>query len=111
MPTKQRKTENYQDADHSILPHWTRLEKIKTDYGAYIKGLIFTPHGIVEAYSDYDHTALFFVANGRCHSRRWPHGFQQRTLVTLAKRFARDVSGEPPPTAEYWLQRWRMEES
>lgn len=85
-----RKTENYQDTNHSILPHWTRLEKIKTAHGSFVKGRIFTPHGIVELYSQLDHTALFIVVNGRCHRRSWPCGFQPRMLVTLAKRFAED---------------------
>lgn len=60
----------------------------------WIEGHVFTPGGIVAAFSQHDATSLHFVHGGRIYNRIYNRGFTERGLVTLAKRFAADVLRE-----------------
>jgi len=55
-------------------------------------GYVRTPHGFVTAYSEARATTLSVIAQGREYTRRFDKGFLPRHLVTLAARFAEEIS-------------------
>lgn len=62
----------------------------------YLIGAVFTPQAIVSVYSQggpnfNHHTRLDFVHRGTMHMRSINRRFTKRGLVTIAKRFVRDV--------------------
>ena len=86
---------DYFDFEHSMGEHWNLV--YSEDYG--YSGAIYIPLGIVDVlvYSkdtNYPYTKMWFVHNGKLTSRMWSETFTQRTIVTLAKRFAKEISDE-----------------
>jgi hypothetical protein len=63
--------------------------------GAYSSGEVLTPHGYVMTYSEPSYSSLRFIWRGCEHQRTWKKGYTDRGLVMLAKRFAKEKSGEP----------------
>ena len=62
--------------------------------GVQSQGTVFTPHGIVLVASDraVGVTNLTVVHDGRARQRIIDKGYSERYLVTLAARFAAEVS-------------------
>ena len=58
-------------------------------------GYVRTPHGFVTVYSEAAVSTLGFIANGREYTQRFDRGFTPRHLVTLAARFAEEISHDP----------------
>jgi hypothetical protein len=71
----------------------------------YLDGCVITAHGIVSVYSqggpglasaDVPSTNLQVVHDGRLHTRTLPRSYTQRGLVTLANRFAEEITRSNP---------------
>ena len=67
----------------------------------YLDGHVLTPHGIVSCYSqgsatDTPHTSLTVVINGRMYTRGFNRRYSTRGMVTLAARFAAELSRGKP---------------
>ena len=56
--------------------------------------VIETESGFVRLYRQDDLTSMDFVYQRRWYRRTWERSFAERTLITLAKRFAADVVRE-----------------
>lgn len=61
----------------------------------YWRGVVFTKQGIVAFYqqTDPDFTTLYFVWQGKQHTRRIDAFYSNRYTVTLARRFAEEIAG------------------
>lgn len=60
-------------------------------------GAVATPHGYVTVYADNSRlpcAGLDFIWRGRNYHRSWRRYWRPRQLVTLAKRFAKDIAQE-----------------
>lgn len=62
----------------------------------YSEGVVFTPNGIVQVYSQgnenvVSNTTLQFVHNGMCYTRNFNRRYSCRYLKTLSIRFANEV--------------------
>jgi len=83
---------DYQEREHTVGEHWNRV--YLREWGHL--GVVITKLGMVEVTvyrdTDYPYTKMLFVHAGKIQSRMWMEIFSRRTLVTLAKRFAREVS-------------------
>lgn len=86
----------YEEYYYSVRPHVSRIRRNRGQNQSlfWTSGTVLTEHGIVEVYAQEGHTSLLFVQQGRCHVRQWRKEFQPRAIVTLAKRFAKDMAGE-----------------
>ena len=84
-------TKDYRTFPQSIGEHWNRIHNNK--WGC--SGSVITPFGIVDvtSYNSYPSTMLLLVYDGVIHARVWEETFLARTLVTLAKRFAKEIAG------------------
>jgi len=86
-----------QDGESAVyeMSAWDKIVE-KDDYDS---GLVRTRNGIVEVYAHQStpfrasgYTRLWFIHAGRMHCRCYDAHYSRRYLVTLAKRFARDVT-------------------
>ena len=80
-------TKDYTTGKASIGEHWTIVSK--TEWGHM--GIVITPFGMVFVCSEYSWTSVKFFYRGKIHSRFWSEAFARKTLVTLAKRFAKEI--------------------
>lgn len=86
---------------YSALRPSARLMRQHTSGGSrYIEGAIFTPYGMVFAYSDQSRfsgkgdgegTQLRLQDGAVVHWRNYIRGYSERFLVTLAARFAKEM--------------------
>jgi hypothetical protein len=63
------------------------------EFGYWVEGIISTRYGYVTTYSQEDHTDIRFIWDGRMYSRGWQREYSQQFIVTLAKRFVREITG------------------
>ncbi len=73
--------------------HYRHFRRGGGDFGWWVEGFIATRHGFVVTYTQEDHTNIRFVWAGRIYSRNWEVEYSQQYLVTLAKRFVREITG------------------
>lgn len=59
----------------------------------YSIGYVTTSQGLVGFYREPDLTALTYVADGREYRRNYSYGLTNRRLVTMAKRWVREITG------------------
>jgi hypothetical protein len=86
------------DYDRAVWPHVMTVEEGQPPL-SYRRGYIVTHYGIVAFYDqpgEHAHTRLEVVLGYRCHTRTIARTFTQRGLLTVAGRFAREVSWEQP---------------
>ena len=86
----------YQDDITSVGRGFSRIQDNDSKYGNYITGEVITPECIVSIYSQGDkdsfaHTRLDIVKNGRLIMRSINKRYSKRGLVTLAKKFAKEI--------------------
>lgn len=69
------------------------LRKFQGAHGliAYYEGVVITPLGIVDVYSQEGYTSLVIAWRGRQHRRTYQKEYTPRTLSRLAKQFAKDI--------------------
>ena len=68
------------------------VHKNSNDRGeVWFDGSVRTPHGFVKVYSDEGGTSVSLIHDGYEVTRVWRRGFQQRALVTIARRFAEEM--------------------
>jgi len=64
----------------------------------YRSGVVYTKHGIVKVYTQWDQnpksrfTLIEFVVGGVCYTQHYNKEYTDRYLVTLAKRFAKEMT-------------------
>lgn len=67
------------------------------DHGNYLLGEVVTPHGVVIAYSqgysdgDFKYSRLDLSHKGTHYMRNIDRSYSSQYLVTLAKRFAKEI--------------------
>lgn len=81
------------DDNWSVSEAWSNFSREENEFGWWTDGSITTKYGIVSAYQQEDHTDIRFVWEGRCYNRSWPTAYSQQWVVTLAKRFVREITG------------------
>ena len=88
------------DWNMKVSEPWNRVFKHPD---GYLEGCVITAHGIVYVYSqggmkdgikDVPHTTMQFVQGGRVYNRGIDKRYTKRGLVTIAHRFAKEVSGD-----------------
>jgi hypothetical protein len=86
----------YTDANRNIDKGYSQIEtksfESKRGLITYTAGNVYTPYGIVAAYSQENYSALSLVWRGRRYDRTWRKEYTPRTLAKLAKRFAKDIT-------------------
>lgn len=80
-------------ADYKVTRPGRMMATVTTPSGWYSTGYVVTPHGVVGVYTEPNFTSLCVVHDGREYRGWWRQSFTERGLVTLCKRFARDVVG------------------
>jgi len=74
----------------------SRLYDLHKDegYGSWATCVVDTKYGIVEAYTQRDHTGLTFIYGGRMYSRSFQAKkiASQRSISILAGRFASEIA-------------------
>ena len=86
---------DYHEYEHAVGEHWNRVHD--DEWGC--SGSVITQFGIVAVTCEsghYSYTSLLLVYNGKVHQRQWNESFSKRTLVTLAKRFAKEINEHRP---------------
>jgi len=77
-----------------------RVVEMPDAQGWVSEGIVLTPHGIVDTssntYVDNGHTTLHFMHAGRLHVRSFKRYYRPAYLVTLADRFAKEISNANP---------------
>ena len=83
-------TKDFTTDTHTVGEHWNRIFRNERGYD----GVVVTPFGIVDVTCEegsYPYTTMILVYDGAVHCRHWAEAFSKRTLVTLAKRFAKEI--------------------
>jgi len=81
------------DDEWSISESYSHFTKDDNEFGYWVEGIISTKYGYVTAYAQEGHTDLRFIWDGRMYSRGWQREYSQQYIVTLAKRFVREITG------------------
>lgn len=85
---------NYTEESRALSPNFQgSFHKHVTNGDVWHDGWVRTEYGIVVVVDSSEHRTLFeFVYDGRVYDRRFSRQFWPSYLITLAKRFARDVA-------------------
>lgn len=82
----------------SSVASYTPAVLVHGEGQGYCGGYIVTPHGVVGFYAQDErgrfraYTAMVVGCHGRSYERSWERSFSQRSLKTLAKRFAASIA-------------------
>lgn len=81
------------DESFAIGRAFGTITRERSSTGAiWYRGRVITRWGIVDVYSDDDHSRYDFACDGRHYIRTERRGRTQRGLAIMASRFAREVS-------------------
>ncbi len=84
----------YTESSWAIGTSYANWQMSLEDYDV---GEVNTPYGIISVYmqgcDDYQQiTRLDFVVDGICYTRTWDRRYSRKYVVTLAKRFAAEIT-------------------